>query len=299
MSLRPILYYQPLFNQYVGLRRYTLSVFHFSSLFLWKDYFEFDFQVIDDYLCVFAKHEFGTFLYLPPLGRELNGSIVSQCFDELNRRNSKRSFSRIENVSQEDLKFFDSQKYRAFKKSQEYVYRKEDLTRLKGNRFKSKRSSFNQFVKGNNYSIRPFEKSLKEDCLSLFQRWARNRKGITEDQVYNAMLEENEHTNSLIFENFDELGLRGLVVCVDQKPEAYTFGYPLNDEVFCVLVETTNLDIKGLSVFIFSRFCADESLSQYQYINVMDDFAMENIAKTKQSFHPTALNPSYVVTERE
>lgn len=299
MDPQPLLSYQSLFNQYVALRPHTLSGFHFSSIFLWKDFFGFDFKVIDGYLCVFAKHVFGTFLYLPPLGKELNASIISQCFDELNDRNTKTSFSRIENVSQEDLKYFDPQKYRLTEKSKEYCYRKEDLVGLKGNKFKSKRSSLNQFMKNNRFSVHPFERKFSRDCLSLFERWAHNRKAATNDEIYNAMLDENRQIHALIFEHYDDLGLQGLVVCVDEKLQAYTLGYPLNDQVFCVLVEITNLEIKGLSVFVFNRFCADESLRPYQFINVMDDFAMKNIAETKQSFHPVSLCPSYVVTERE
>ena len=56
--------------------------------------------------------------------------------------------------------------------------------------------------------------------------------------------------------------------------------------------------MKGLSVYIFSRFCADEALKKFKFINVMDDFAMANVAKTKASFKPDILTSSYVVTER-
>lgn len=299
MGLRELLSHQPLFNQYVRARRHALSCYHFSSIFLWKDFFQFDFKVIDGYLCVIAKHAFGSFLYLPPLGGDLNASIVRKCFDHLNAANAKKSFSRIENVSQEDLKHFDPARYRWIEKSKEYCYRKEDLIGLKGNKFKSKRSSYNRFAKNNRYEVHTFDRGRTKDCIQLYELWARNRKQGTQDEIYHAMLDENRLVHALIFEYFDEIGLQGMMVSVDQKPQAYTFGYPLNDDTFCVLVEITNLDIKGLSVFIFSHLCRDKSLSQYQYINVMDDFAMDNVAKTKQSFHPAALYPSYVVMERE
>ena len=87
------------FDQYVCQREHRLSSCHFSSIFLWKDFFDFHFEVIDGYLCVFAKHAPGTFLYLPPLGKKLNAKIIARSFDRLNALNSKRSFSRVENVA--------------------------------------------------------------------------------------------------------------------------------------------------------------------------------------------------------
>ena len=67
-----LLRHKKLFDEFARRRPHQLSVFHFSSVFLWQDFFEFSFEVLDDYLCVWAKHAFGTFLYLPPLGKALD-----------------------------------------------------------------------------------------------------------------------------------------------------------------------------------------------------------------------------------
>lgn len=286
------------FNGYVSRRPHHLSSYHFSSIFLWKDFFVFDFQDIDGYLCVFARHVFGSFLYLPPLGASISSAIIDKCFAHMNRINSKPSFSRIENVSGEDLKLFDPGRYKFMEKSREYCYLKEDLVGLKGNAYKSKRSSYNRFANHYAHEFVAFDRQWTEDCTHLYDAWAANRKERSSDDIYRTMLDENRAVHRLIFEYSDDLGLEGRVVLMDGKPCAYTFGYSLNEDTFCVLVETTNLDIKGLSVYLFNRFCADERLKQYRFINVMDDFAMNNIARTKQSFHPKSLYPSYVVTER-
>jgi hypothetical protein len=296
---RALLSHRNQFEKFVKFRDYPLSSYHFSAIFLWSDFFEFDFQVIDGYLCVFAKHRLGTFLYLPPLGASLNTGIIEKCFDELNRLNARKTSSRIENLTQEDLVCFDSQKYRIVEKSKEYSYQGRDIAELRGNKFKSKRSSYNQFVKNNRHQWIGFDRRCLTECRELYDHWAQNRKAANTDDIYQAMLEENRQVHERIFQYYDEIGLEGRLVLVDEKPQAYTFGYPLNDDTFCVLVEITNLNIKGLSVYTFSRFCADQFVRAYPFINVMDDFAMDNIARVKESFHPTALYPSYVVMERE
>lgn len=287
------------FNDYASRRRHHLSSCHFSSIFLWKDFFTFDFKIIDGYLCVFADHTFGNFLYLPPLGPALNTSIMEKCFGHMNAVNTRPTFSRIENVPEEDLKMFDSKRYKITEKSREYCYLKDDIVGLKGNAYKSKRSSYNHFANNYVHEFAAFDTKWTDDCLRLYDAWAHNRKERSTDEIYRTMLDENRGVHRLIFEYSDELALEGRVVLIEGKPHAYTFGYSLNEDTFCVLVEITNLDIKGLSVYLFNRLCADQKLRQYTSINVMDDFAMHNIARTKQSFHPKVLYPSYVITERQ
>lgn len=297
-DIKKLLAQREVFNDYVSRRPLRLSAYHFSSVFLWKDFFTFEFKMIDGYLCVFAQHVFGNFLYLPPLGAPLNATIIDKCFMHMNSVNSRATFSRIENVSEEDLKLFDPKKYKFTEKSREYCYVKEDLVGLKGNAYKSKRSSYNQFVNHHVHELAAFDRKWTDDCACLYDAWSANRRERSSDEIYRTMLDENRGVHRLIFDYYDEIGLEGRVVLLDGKPQAYTFGYSLNEDSFCVLVEITNLDIKGLSVYLFNRFCADERLQQYRFINVMDDFAMNNIARTKQSFHPKFLYPSYVVTER-
>ena len=53
-----------------GLR--PLSSFSFVSLFAWCDFFDFEFKMINDCLCIFAHGDSGCFLYLPPLGKSFD-----------------------------------------------------------------------------------------------------------------------------------------------------------------------------------------------------------------------------------
>lgn len=299
MGHAQLLKYRTMFDNYLRLREHHLSAYHFSSIFLWQDFFEFSFETIDGYLCVLAKHDLGTFLYLPPLGPELNPSVIERAFEQLNRVNRKRTFSRIENVAEEDLKHFDAKRYKIIEKSKDYCYLKDDIIGLKGNAYKSKRSSYNQFKSNHAHEVVSYGPQWEGDCARLYDLWAQNRRERAQDDIYHVMLEENRGVHQLIRHYQDELGLEGRVALVDGRALAYTFGYPLNESTFCVLVEIADLDFKGLSVYVFNRFCADEQLKRFQWINVMDDFAMDNVARTKESFHPRKYHVSYVVTERE
>ena len=122
-----LLTHKKIFNDHLRRRNYQLSSYHFSSIFLWQDFFDFTFEIIDGYLCVFAKHVFGNFLYLPPLGPDLDMAIIEKCFRQMNAMNSKPAFSRIENVAEEDIKHFNPKRYKITEKSKEYCYWKEDM----------------------------------------------------------------------------------------------------------------------------------------------------------------------------
>lgn len=287
-----------LVETYLKKHAFSLSSFSFVTLFGWQDFFEFDFKVINDNLCIFAQHELGRFMYLPPLGGELKSATIEQCFQAMMDVNGAKGVTRIENVPEGMLSLFPKDQYVFSLKGYEYCYEVKDIARLEGNKYKTKRSSYNQFVKNNLYQYAPYEKNMLEECLSLYGDWARKRVLIYEDDIYRQMLEENKRVHQVTLQYFEALGLVGRVVLVNNKIKAYTAGFEISKEIFCVLFEITDLAVKGLPVFIFSKFCQEYSLERYRFINVMDDFELANIKKTKMSFRPSKLIPSYIIKKR-
>jgi hypothetical protein len=110
---------------------------------------------------------------------------------------------------------------------------------------------------------------------------------------YTALLEDSRSAHKKAMDRFADLGLAGRIVIVDNKTSAYTFGYPLDNSIFVVLLEVADLKIKGLSQFIFRRFC--EELDGYKYINAMDDSGLENLKKVKMSYRPVKIERTYCV----
>jgi hypothetical protein len=107
------------------------------------------------------------------------------------------------------------------------------------------------------------------------------------------MLEDSKRCLKLMLDNYRGLSLMGRVVKINQEIKAFTFGFKLNPNTFCILYEITDLSIKGLAQFIFAEFCRE--LKQYKYINIMDDSGLANLKKVKLSYHPVKLVPSYIV----
>lgn len=277
------------------------SSFSFVNIFIWSDFFDFRLETINGYLCIFAHHEPGCFLYLPPLKKEMDKNflpVVEECLKIMREHNRSQSMSRIENVQAPSLDLFPAERFSFFQKSYEYCYFKEDLIHLKGNVFKTKRNALNHFAKNYPCEFMPFSLEMIQECLSLYDQWSQNRMQRSTDEIYNHMIQENRGVHEKAMRYCPELGLIGRVVLMKGKIVGYSFGFPLNSQTFCIFFEITQLEMKGLSVFIFSEFCDDEQLKPYQFVNVMDDFGMKNIERVKMSFRPSVLLPSYAVTRK-
>ena len=292
-----LLLQKELVDKHLSARPRQLSLLSFVQLFLWGGHFTFEFKTIDASLCVFARAEHGAFLYFPPLGKKLSAKTAQKVFALLDKHNNGRGVGRIENVQAQELDAFPQSAWRHYLKGYEYCYYRRDLVEFCGPGYKSKRNAYNSFMRHGTFIYSPFAPEMLEDCLRLYDEWAQERRR-THDAVYQQMLLENRDVHRRGMENFQALGLVGRVVIVDGKIRAYTFGYALNETIFCVLFEVADLALKGLPVFIFREFCRDPEVASFPFINVMDDFGLENVAQAKLSFRPALLVPAYNITPR-
>ncbi|HOY08808.1 MAG TPA: phosphatidylglycerol lysyltransferase domain-containing protein [Candidatus Omnitrophota bacterium] len=290
--------HKALVQKYLREQPFLLSAYSFVPLFLWQDFFRFYFEIIDGQLCIFAENEIGSFLSLPPLGREISPGAARECFRRMAQRNAGSGVSRIENVDfRQRAAFPDGAAF--YLRGYEFLYYKKDIIGLKGNAYKSKRFDYNHFIKIYDAAYLPFCESMADECLKLYDQWQEGRKRKYADDVYRHMLSENRRIHELAMRHAVWLDLVGRVVLVGGEIKAYTFGYWIHDGIFCVLLEVSDLECKGLPVFIFHEFCADEELAGARFINTMDDFEMTELKRAKALFRPVLQLPVYTVTFSE
>jgi hypothetical protein len=284
------------FSRYINSDYHELSVYSFQNIYIWKGLFNIKWAIIRDNLCVFFQDKIGTFLYLAPLGNK-NANLIQEIFHILDAFNKNKAISHIENIEEKDLAFYQGLGFISQKKYDEYVCLRDELVDLPGNKFKSKRSSIHYFVKNHEFEYLPYSLRYRRDCLRLYDRWMAERKTQHNDALYQNMLQDNRASLKVALDNFSKLKLTGRVVKINKEIMAFTFGFKLNADTFCVLYEITDLSIKGLAQFIFHKFCSE--LKEYKYINIMDDSGLENLKKVKLSYHPIRLHPSYIVSRKE
>lgn len=283
-----------LFDDYSARGERPLSTYHFSSIFGWNNYFRFRFEIIEERLCIFAFQGPDSFLYLPPLGGKITKSCLDSCFERM----GKSRIARIENFHDIHLNNLGAHAYNVHTKAHEYVYERQKLVDLSGHDYKSRRHDIHVFEKKfPNAVFRPYRDADLSACQALYAQWADNRRSRSQDNVYTAMLDENEGVHSLFLSYAQALGLIGRVVEIDGFIAAYTFGYELDQHTFCVLLEVTDLSKAGLAAFVFNKFCQDQDVVRYSLINAMDDFGIPEVAAVKNSYHPYKRLPILTVTQ--
>jgi len=235
-------------------------------------------------------------LYLAPLSGQKNPEVIKKVFAAMDRCNKNKEISRIENIPQADIPFYEDLGYACQNKSYDYICKRSDLANLTGNKFKSKRAGFNYFTKNYDFRYLPFSLRYRDECLGLYDSWAKERKINNQDSIYQGMLEDSRIALKNALDNYSDLNFIGRVIRIGRKIKAFTFGFKLNKDTFCILYEITDLSIKGLAQFIFRRFSSE--LEGYKYINIMDDSGLENLKKVKLSYQPAKLIPAYIAKRK-
>lgn len=286
-----------LFNEFLSLSEHELSVYAFENIYIWAKFYNISWVIIQDNLCVFFRDKIGCFLYLPPLSKNKDYRAAAGAFKVMDGFNVNKDISRIENLEEKDVAFYRDLGYECRYKSTDYVCKRADLASLQGDKFKSKRASFNYFIKhcaDSEYA--PFSLRYKDGCLELFELWAVQRKAKLDDKIYRGMIDDSNACLNFLFDNYRNLDITGRMVSIGGEIKAFSFGFKLNQCTFCILYEITDLSVKGLAQFIFRKFSAE--LKGFRYINIMDDSGLENLKKVKLSYHPVKLIPAYIVTRK-
>jgi Fe-S-cluster containining protein len=295
---------RPLFESALKWTRTELSSYSWPALMVWKDHLQYSWTVIDRQFCLFARYVDGLFMPLPPLGETLIPEAVQKCFARMDSINTHPAVSRIENIPPEQVAGFEAMGFVLKPKEQEYLYEREALVRLAGDRYKTKRWACNRFVRDHRNGpvrLEPYRPSDLDDCLEFFDRWKKQQgksgPPSSQREEEGMMLEDAASVHRRALENFTALGLTGRVVRLDGKIVGYTFGFPLRPGIFCVLLEVADREIAGLAAYLFREFCLE--LSDYAVIHAMDDSGLERLRAAKLSYHPSKILTSYIATRPE
>ena len=239
MRLRPLTLDDNLrFEHYARRTATKLSYYAFAPLYVWRNQFQFYWAVVDDLLCVFARQGDDYFMPIMPMGGAAEERTIRQVVEFMLEANRAKQIARIENAPAGRLPFFQKLGFRTIVKDTEYLYETDKLIQLRGNRYKSKRSACNAFVRAHpGVQLKPYRKERLADCLALYDVWMADRRTHCDDEIYRGMLEDSRSAHRVGLMHSEALGLIGRTVVIDGELKGYTFGYPLNSEVFCILFE--------------------------------------------------------------
>jgi len=95
------------------------------------------------------------------------------------------------------------------------------------------------------------------------------------------------------------MGLLGTVAIAQGRVVAYTFGYWLTPQTWCVLLEVADRSIPGSAQWLFRETCRVAAARGAVSINVMDDAGLQGLRAAKLAYYPASIIRSYVIVEAD
>ena len=166
----------------------------------------------------------------------------------------------------------------------DYIYLREDLISLTGKKFQPKRNHINKFKKLYDYKYTPVTQDIISECKELEQVWYEANKA----EENNGDLFHERDSMSFALDHFNELGLLGGAIIVDNRIIAFTYGSPINNTTFGIHVEKADICYEG-AFSVMSHEFAMHIPNQYMYINREEDLGIPGLRQSKLSYHPCLL----------
>ena len=289
---------RPVFNRYLNTIETPLSDYTFSQIFTWRNSLRLAWKVIDSHLCVFANGSGDLTLLLPPLGDTGSSRALTEArelMDTYNQSHGVADHTRVEYVSEAMLGRFDQSQYEAVPMGGDYVYDVGSMIELAGGDLKSKRQEKNRFARNYVHRTETYDATKHLNaCLRLLQTWRQHQDekhagDTAAGTVATKRLKESLATE-LALCHAKELNLGGMVVWVadeagEERVAGFTFGELLGADQSSIVIEKTDMTVKGLPQFIFSEFCR-QHWAHRPLVNAGDDWGIESLAWTKNSYRP-------------
>ncbi len=271
------------------LRRYQprTSELNFTNLYIWRGRYQYSWSVHNDNLVIISDRGTESFA-LQPVG---TGDLLNTTAE---LSGWMRSVKKIDQpcIQRADQRFVDALnlQYPAVEKRDhfDYLYRRSSLVELAGNRYHSKRNHINALKKGHRVEFREIDQRLVRDCFELTERWCGLHR--CEDDM-NLLSEWDAVAETLA--NYDNLNVKGGVLLIDGKVEAFSFGEMLNVDTLLIHIEKANPEIRGSYAAVNQSFA--ETATEAVFVNREQDLGLSGLRQAKMSYYPTDLIKKYTV----
>jgi len=288
------------FDKYLQKFPPEISELTFTNLYIWKDFYEFNFVERNEHLIIFSK----TFLkkwwkpinecsnclfFLPPIGPtpEL---IILELFESLKNLEIHRTPNDITNKIETHKKFERLDlKILHDRNSWDYVYEKEALINLSGNKYRQKRRLLKKFKMQYDYEFNIIDKALIDKTYELQLEWCDQNEC---QRNIDLKQEQNAIKNALDF--YDELGLSGGILCVENKCVGYTLGEMLNKDMVVIHIEKAHIDYEG-SYQAINNFFLKNCCKKAKFVNREQDLGIPGLRKAKESYNPIRMVEKNVI----
>lgn len=176
----------------------------------------------------------------------------------------------------------------------EYIYTYEKLAYLPGPEMASKRHDINTFYRdyGNRFRVELLCSAHIDAVLAFQERWLKMKMQNGED----VQLECEDAAIRRGLAQFEDLGLSGIAVYIDEHLAGYAYGAPLSDTCYDVMIEKGDRRFPDI-YRVLNRDLVRLCCAGYALINREEDVGAPGLRKAKLSYKPDFLLEKFVARE--
>lgn len=257
--------------------------FSFANLCIWGEQ---NFAEISDHFVLFSH--FGSHTVYPyPIGKGDKRAVLDRIISDAKARGIPCNISGVTDGARATLEelYPDMFEFHYNDGSFDYVYGINDLADLPGKKYHAKRNHLNRFREAHpNFKVVPIDEGNVDSVKRMSEEWyeAKLRESSESDfGMERAALEK-------ALNNFDTLGLCGLILLDGERMLAMTVASRMNDETFDVHFEKAWADVQGAYAAINCEFAKyiRENYDTVRYLDREEDMGIEGLRKAKESYRP-------------
>lgn len=173
----------------------------------------------------------------------------------------------------------------------DYLYKRQELVDLKGNRYHKKKNLVNQFKKKYEFTYLPFGPEMVTQAQYMQEDWCNWRNCESSD----TLAAENKAIAKVLDNGSMLNGITGGALLVGQDLAAYTVAEVLPDNTIVIHFEKGCPAFKGSYQAINQIFLAQDENPGSDIVNREQDIGDEGLRKAKLSYHPVDFIRKYEV----
>lgn len=297
---------------------YTGSDASFANIFLLRQKYGTQIALQEGFLFRYYNGQGSRRGYAFPLGSGEPQAALARIVDDARESGRPLEFCLVDEPRAQILREnFDTLHFEENRGDSDYIYSAESLATLAGNQYRKKRNHVSRFNRTySNYEIRPLTPENFADALMVEKSWL-NIKTLGESSDTDcectcecreaAWAERSEDEKSRLseycaireaLENFDALGMKGVVLYIGGIPSGMTMASEILPGVWDIHFEKVidECAVNGGYAIINKLFAEKLWATGAHLINREEDINIEGLRKAKLSYYPqTILDKSHIV----
>lgn len=273
------------FENWFLKKKYPISDYNFTHLSIWKDAFQYQYTIIEDFLVISGVDPLTKEVYiLMPIGEgNLNG-VIETLWAYFRSQNKPMTFKAVTARMKEELSHMLNQdfEFELERNNYEYIYETYKIANYTTKKLKRKREQCHSFEQHYEYSLTTYEKADYDGVMALLRGWYEDY-GDYSDPIINGERKGVQY----IIDQYDNFSCTGFVFKVKGKVIGFSLAEQLTEEILLIHFEKGDRAYKG--IYDVMKRDLSKWFNSVKYLSLEEDMGIRGLRTAKKMYEPTYL----------